>query len=541
MHTRRNARLALYGFASLIAIVGLGCRSDAIQAPSDAGVSDPARDSDSTDPTTAQDASGAGSAHRLNVRELAGTFRALLGKVPSGLRHLPDEDGNFNVEEPAVSGFEVDVYWQAALEAADGGSKTLLDQWGCKQDMRCVREAAGRWLETAFRGPLDPAEREAYLSLLPDRAKVEPAVTQLLQLTFQAPRFLYRVEQGVEPTEAGEAPQLTSWELAARLSYALWSEPPDEALRADAESGRLFDGDVLAQQARRLLADPRAARVLGSAFQNWAAPELEVVAKAEPVYPEFNAPLRESMIEQLARFSEMALADGLSLSGLLTTTRAPLDERLAALLGMSDSDAAGDDAFADWKIVELTQPSFGLLTLPGVLTSNSRADDSSPIQRGLFVRQNLLCQPVPPPPPGVAALPPAKEPGMSFRDRFEEHTRNPACAGCHELIDPLGVPFEVYDGLGRWRSDPNIVTAGRLDGVEKPFDFSNLHEFVDGLLTAPEVPRCWAEQWMLRLLGPNATQDHALRDRLTAQVAGDVSLADLLVAIVTTPAFQRVR
>jgi hypothetical protein len=455
--------------------------------------------------------------------------------VPASVQQLPAEDADPTAIAPAPSSFEVELYRQIAQEAAAQGGSSLLLDWHCDRDAACLRAATARWIEKAQREPLSREERDAYLAILPSSGDPLPALRGLLELIFQSPRFLYVIERGISRDEHEDSRELTGWELAARLSYFLWSEPPDEALQNLAETGALADPAVLRAQAQRLVRDPRAARTLGAALRKWSAPELDIVAKAQSVYPEWDPQLRASMIEQFERFAAMAIAEQSSLTDLFRTPRAPLDARLAALLGVATDKRAG------WKIAELAQPRFGLLTLPGMLTSNARSDDSSPVQRGLFIRQNLLCQQVAPPPAGVPRLPPAGATGTSFRERFEAHTSNAACAGCHRLLDPLGFPFEIYDGLGRLRPGiETIRTAGKLDGVAAPVEFSDLRGLVDALLAAPEVSRCWAQQWLQRALGADAARESALLDELVERVSDGAPLADLLVDIVVASAFDRV-
>jgi hypothetical protein len=475
---------------------------------------------------------------RLTPHELARTFDVLLGVVPPSVSRLPQEDGDASVGAPAPSSFEVDLYRQIANEAADAGSKALVMQWSCSLNPRCLQVTVTRWLERAYRAPLRPDERAAYAAMFESASDPRAKLRGLLELVFQSPRFLYLIEAGVADDEREDSRALTPFELASRLSYFFWSEPPDDSLWRAAETGDLGEPAVLAAQARRLIRDPKAARTFGHVLQKWAAPELNIVAKADSVYPEFDPTLRASMIEQFDQFAAMAISEQSSFRDLVTGSRVPVDARLAGLLGLG----GGGRQASRWKIVDLKEPRFGLLTLPGVLTANARADDSSPVQRGLFVRQNLLCQVMPPPPKGVPLLPPATSSGVSFRERFEAHTNSPACATCHQLMDPLGFPFEIYDGLGRLRPDTDQAsTAGKLDGVSVPGEFSDLAGLVDLLLASPEVPQCWAQQWLQRALGPDAAREDQLLAELTQRVSGGISLSELIVKIVTAPAFSRVQ
>ncbi|HKU41127.1 MAG TPA: DUF1592 domain-containing protein, partial [Polyangiales bacterium] len=305
-------------------------------------------------------------ARRLSRVELARTFDALLGKVPASLAQLAQDDA----ENAAPASFEIDLYRQIAAEAAAPGARLLLARWGCAGDLPCLQAALAGWLESAFRGPLSDDERAEYFALLPS-AGTERALRELLELVFQSPRFLYVIERGVAGDGSEARRELSAWELAARLSYLLWSQPPDDALREDARSGRLYEPAVLRAQALRLLHDPRAARTIGAVLQHWSAPELETLAKAANVYPEWDPQLREAMIEQFREFAALVLDKDYDFRAVLTTRWLPVDERLAGLSGTEASSGG-------WQLVESHEPRFGLLTLPGVLAANARADDSSP-------------------------------------------------------------------------------------------------------------------------------------------------------------------
>ena len=130
---------------------------------------------------------------------------------------------------------------------------------------------------------------------------------------------------------------------------------------------------------------------------------------------------------------------------------------------------------------------------------------------------------------------------LTLREQMTLHRANPTCAGCHRLMDPLGFPFELYDGIGRARANlAEISTAGKLDGTAAPAEFTDLRGLVQVLLAAPEVHRCWAQQWMQRALGAQRAEDGEL-DRLAAEAAAGMPWADMMVEIVLSPAFSRVQ
>jgi hypothetical protein len=187
-----------------------------------------------------------------------------------------------------------------------------------------------------------------------------------------------------------------------------------------------------------------------------------------------------------------------------------------------------------------------VLTQPGLMALLAYPDQSSPVARGVFVRERLLCQHLPPPPNDVMIEPPDPDPDATTRERFAEHTSNPACAGCHMLIDPLGFGFEHYDAIGRWRTEENGLpvdasgTLANIGDTEQVGPYDGAVELADKLLASTDFQACVAHQWTTFALGrePNEADECAMegiRQSLT-DTGGDIR--ELLVAIATSDAFR---
>jgi hypothetical protein len=188
----------------------------------------------------------------------------------------------------------------------------------------------------------------------------------------------------------------------------------------------------------------------------------------------------------------------------------------------------------------------GLLTQPGILALFSHADQSSPIQRGVFVRENILCEDVEPPPPTVDNNPPDPDPDLTTRERFAVHTETPACARCHQLIDPIGFGFEAYDHLGRFREDENglpIDTSGEL--VDLPEEdlqgtFDGAAELSEKIATSDTVVTCLARKWFTFAMGRSHTEedDCSIDQAVKQALSVDGDMQELLIALCASDAFR---
>jgi hypothetical protein len=318
-----------------------------------------------------------------------------------------------------------------------------------------AREAAKRTIEPfvrrAFRRPVEATEVERLLVLF-DRAVARgDSFDRALQLPLKAvlvsPHFLFLAEP--EPEKEGVY-ELSGYPLAARLSYFLWASLPDDELLDVAASGRLTDSQVLAAQTRRMLQDPKARGLAENFGRQWLGIEplgTSVVPDAQR-FPEFDAELLAAMRAEAALLVDHVLRNDRPLVELLDADYTFVNQRLARHYGIA---AVEGDQMRRVTLADRNRG--GVLTLGAVLTTTSYPLRTSPVLRGKWLLEQVLGSKVPPPPPNVPEL--AKdEPGAgqpSLRERLEQHRVDPACAGCHQRMDPLGFGMENFDVLGRWR------------------------------------------------------------------------------------------
>lgn len=301
-----------------------------------------------------------------------------------------------------------------------------------------------------------------------DEMQHEPALRLLLARILVAPAFLYRYES--PPPSPAEAP-LSDWELASRLSYFLWSSIPDDELRQAAASGRLHDPEALADQARRMLGDPKAQRFAAEFFGQWFGfYRFDKYRGIDGVrFPEFNDSLKQAMYDEAVSFFTYIVREDRPPGEMLFADYAFVNAQLARHYGLPANDLERPAK------VDATGPYHrgGLLRLGAVLTITSAPLRTSPVKRGDWILRRVLGMPVPPPPAdaGSIAADDVQADGLTLRQRLDAHRRHATCANCHARIDPLGFALENYDNIGRWREryrdERPIDTSGVLsDGTE---------------------------------------------------------------------------
>lgn len=337
-------------------------------------------------------------------------------------------------------------------------------------DDPCVVQVIGAIGRRAWRRPLAADEVARWADVAEGTAAMlggdpwlglQHAVAGLLQ----SPNFLYRVELG-QPV-APDDPlyiRLDDHALASRLSYLVWNTTPDDALLDAAAAGELADEAGIAAQVDRLFASPRARDGVIQLFVDmFDLDALLSLQKDAALLPAFTPTIGPAMREEVVRVIADAVLEQRDYRALFTTNRGFVDAELAALYGLA---GAFDGEFVP---VVLPEGRGGLLTLAGFLAINSGEASTSPTKRGLTVRRVLMCQSIPPPPPGVDAMLPEPDGGpKTKRELMAQHATDPACAGCHNFTDPIGFALEHFDALGGWRATDQglmIDPSGLLDGA----------------------------------------------------------------------------
>jgi hypothetical protein len=323
------------------------------------------------------------------------------------------------------------------------------------------------------------------------------------------------------------------------MSYFLWNTMPDNELFDAAAEGRLATRDGIAVEAERMLADPRAIDAVDNQARLWLELDaIDSVSLDPATYPAFDVSLREAIHEETRLFARDAIRGG-TLGTLLTDRSAELGPEMAAVYGVV---AAGPGE----RVLLPAEERAGVLTRAAFLASRAHAIHPSPVKRGVFVLDRLLCSPPAPPPPGVDTQIPDDEPGapVTNRERYEVHAERGNCVGCHKAIDGIGFGFEHYDSLGAWRDED----AGQPVDATGMFAVGDLADVpFDGAIEASEllagsrtVSDCVAESWIRYALGRSLVPEDEATVALLADAfdASGTRFEDLLLAIVESEAFR---
>lgn len=488
---------------------------------------------------------------RLTREQYRNSVRDLLGVKEIGTDLAVDEGigGFFGNTIAPVSELHLEKYGRAAdllarKAVSDLGRLLPCDPAKVGEEV-CGHQFVDRFGRRAFRRPLEAEERSLYRQLFA-AGRVEggfaSGVRLVLQAMLQSPSFIYLVEPaGPTRSVAGAPERVPPFALATRLSYFLWNTTPDEALLGAAEANRLRTREEVGAEVARMMSDPRFADTLASFHLQWLdLTELDGVEKRQKIYPKWSHELRGTMREETVRFVDHVIRKGDGrLPTLLGARTSFLSGKLFDLYGLP---AGGGDG---WRQVDVAPAQrAGLLTQASVMTMHAHWDKPSLVLRGKMIREKLFCTVLPPPPPEVNNTLPQADPKMSTRERFEDHRADVGCSKCHRLIDPLGIPFESYDGIGALRTmdGPAVVDpTSDLDGTSKvDGPVKNAIELVDKLAAADEVRDCVALQWFRFGLGRDEKPEDegslaAIRERF--RQSGN-HIPTLVAAIAVSDAFR---
>jgi hypothetical protein len=486
----------------------------------------------------------------LTRREYKNTIRELLYVQEPDLTSLP--------LEPRVRGFDNNTrasvvtsrHADAFLTVAEAQvERALREQKGrlitCPPSApTCTRDFIEKFGLRAFRRPLTTDEIARYGALFAaelTQNDFERGVRLVMTSMLVSPHFLYRSEVGQATSDGTFA--LTPYEVASALSYLYWGSMPDQALLDAAGQGKLATRAEREAQARRLLADPRAEEQLAEFSLQWLGTDSVMSSfKDKQIYPSFSDGVRTAMLEEQRRFvSDVALARDGTFRDLFAADHVFVNGELARFYGLTPQG----DAFQ--RLPAGASERGGLLGLGAVLAAHAHSNESSPIRRGLFVRDRLLCQDLPPPPPSLDTTPPGLDPKLTTRARFAQHTADAACRGCHQYIDGVGFGLEGFDGVGQRRTQENglpIDTSGELRGRESLGE-SRIEPFAGprqlGALIADSATAhgCLTLQFFRYARGyVEAESDACALAKLKQQFEqNDLTLKDLLVNVVLLDSF----
>lgn len=314
----------------------------------------------------------------------------------------------------------------------------------------CAERILMQLMRRAYRRPVVPedlVEPMRFFAEARSTGNFDAGIEAALSSILVSPHFLMRVER--DPVPSQHVYKISDLELASRLSYFLWSSLPDDELLELAQAGRLSQPEVLEQQTRRMLADAKSRSLVTNFAAQWLyLRNLESISPDLRLFPDFDDNLRQAFREETELFFESIVREDRNVLDLLQADYTYLNERLAKHYGIPHIYGSRMRRVA----LDPEHHRGGLLRHGSVLTVTSYATRTSPVIRGHWILKNLVGAPPPPPPPDVPALKDnTVSATLSIRERLAEHRRQPACASCHNVMDPIGFALENYDAVGRWR------------------------------------------------------------------------------------------
>ncbi|HEY6725512.1 MAG TPA: DUF1592 domain-containing protein [Polyangiaceae bacterium] len=459
----------------------------------------------------------------------------------------------------SLTDFHVDAYFKAAervAEAALEEPEHLYQLAGCSESSReCAALALTALANRLLRRSPSKRESNKLLALFGDDfsdAGFEEGLHRVIAVLLQSPGFLYRFERATAGDDVeddadsgagnGEGLALAPEALASRLSFLYWGSAPDTQLFEAIERGELSTRADLEREAWRMLNDERAERGVLHFFEQWLElTDFDQVEKDRRLYTSWDEVVREQLASETRLFLRAALwEDDGRLETLLGGRYTYATPRLMDFYGLpivsQDSNEFVRVDFAR------NEPRFGLLTQGSLLSRLAKVDQTSPIHRGKFVRERFFCTSPEPPPPDIVVSAPTLDPRKTTRERFAEHRANPVCASCHELLDPVGLAFEHYDAVGRYReteAGAPIDASGYLVDTDVDGPVDGLPGLVSRLTSSSEVRRCMVTQVFRYAFGRGETeQDSCTLDKLEQQfAASDGGFRELLVAVTQTDPF----
>ena len=412
------------------------------------------------------------------------------------------------------------------------------------EERPCAKQIVAKLGAEAYRRPLAPDEIDRLLPFYDDGAKqggFESGVRTIVEAILASPHFIFRLER--EPAEAhpGGAYRVSNLDLASRLSFFLWGEPPDQELLALASQNKLSAPGALEKQAKRMLADRRAEALSTRFAAQWL--RLQDIDKVHPdpnFYPNFDENLAESMRRETELFFDSVVREDRNVLDLFRADYTFVNERLAKHYGIP---GVSGSEFRRVQYPDDTRR--GILGQGSILVQTSLANRTSPVLRGKWVMEVLMGTPPPPPPPDV---PPLDDTGdakdgrmLTTRERMEIHRKNPTCNSCHRFMDPIGLALDNFDVTGKWRVRENgqpLDTRGDFyDGTP----VSSPHELLAALMKRPEpLVRTFTENLLAYALGRRTEyfDQPTIRAISKAAAANDYRISSFLLGVIKSDAFQ---
>jgi hypothetical protein len=486
----------------------------------------------------------------LNAVEYDNTVAALLGDTTHpGLQFEPGNRQNGYLQNSAQ--FVDAVLASQLFDAADTlATNAVSAQWAklvpCDPQATgedvCAKQFIAQFASAAFRRPATADEQAALFGVYQKGRAItdfKSGVHTVIAAVLMSEPFLYRSEIGPEGVQAGadRTVPLAPYEVASALSYLIVGSPPDAQLLQAAANNALQTAEQVGTHARRLLADPRAVPQLKGFVSDWLQlSALDKLGKNATAYPKFTPTLKVAIQNEASSFMGdwLMSGQGSTVRSLLTAPYSFADKELGAMYGVTVAGAA--------QRVDLPKERIGILMQAGWLSTNAHDDSSSPVKRGVFIRRQVLCEDLPPPPAGLKVTLPEPAPNATTRQIFDSHGSQGACATCHGLIQSVGDAFEDFDGMGALRTTENgqkvdtAVSVTGTDSVDGPYP--DAPAMIAKFAESDEVSQCYRRQ-LARFATAQRDDDLEASFVRATEMLGGASVYDLLLAYVASDVFSK--
>jgi hypothetical protein len=445
----------------------------------------------------------------------------------------------------ALDDTRVEQRANAAAAIASQAAANLLAWSPCvpsaAETAECARQIVEEIGTKAYRRPLSDPERSELQALF-DAGVAEngfvSGVEWFLTGLLQSPDFSYEVIRPAPDEVAGEVRALSSYEYASRLAFLIWDGPPDDALTAAASNGDLDDSTKLEAELSRMMRDPRFSLSITQFYSRWL--NLHAFGELAREAPGFGQNVVNALEESLLMSAtELYASDDPNISNLFSGESYYFNDVLREFYGLPGEGA-------DFTLTAMPDESRrGILTHPALMALLARPSESFPIARGLFLLRTVLCVKIPNPPAGfvIPQLPSIQE-GVSTRQRFDQHTSSPVCAGCHSMIDPAGFAFESFDEVGRFRTVDHgipVDTSGELE-IDRDIDgaFATGDEVLARLGSSEDVKGCFAEKYLNFALSREETDpaDSCSIESIGESFTASGDLRQLVTLVAKSDAFR---
>ena len=497
---------------------------------------------------------------RLTKTEYGNTLRDLFGVDPKIADALPDEvsgEGYLN----SISPLQLEQYLSIAdkvleqILAPDNSSPTELQQRmfgespaSADAAPAAARKVAESLAKNMYRRPASAGELKVLLDVFDlgqqNDLSYQSALRLMLKAMLVSPQFLF-----ITPAEdfdiKAEIVPLDAYQLASRLSYLLWATMPDDELMTLVDSGKLHDPEILKSQVKRMLEDPRSRALFDGFGAQWLGTGgLKTKTFDLSKFPEMTSEMRSAMYDEVRLFFQSIVRENVSIAQFIDSDYTFLNENLATIYALEEAVMG-----TEMRKVQLTDRNRGgILGMPGVLAATSFPNRTSPVNRGVWVLEQVLGDHVPSAPPDVPALEKQDQQAvanLTLRERFELHRSDPTCATCHRLLDPIGFGLENFDAIGRWRDqDENgqpIDPSGELPDGSRFSNPQQLKAMVAGRLD--DFSRNLVEKMLAYALCRKLEgYDEIVVDQLMQEIAQDgYRMQTLVTAVVNSYPFTHRR